>query len=182
LPEPTVHSVSSSPHHGFSKQPRASITLIAGEGVQDDAHRGRTVQHVYRVRQDPTQPNLAQVHLLPSELLLELTARGFKVGPGELGENVLTEGLDLLSVPLGTRLYLGRDAVLEVTGLRTPCAQIDGLQPGLQQHLWGAPDASGRKTRRAGIMSAVLTGGLVAPGYPVRVELPPKPYRPLPPV
>lgn len=179
---PFVRSVACNPEHGFSKQPRSSITLIAGEGVEGDAHRGQTVQHLYRVRQDATQPNLAQVHLLPSELLSELAAKGFSVEPGDLGENVLTEALDLLHLPLGTVLRLGPEAVLQVTGLRTPCAQIDKFRTGLQKHLWGERDQTGQRTRRAGIMTIVLAGGEVKPGDKIQVELPEPPFKPLPPV
>lgn len=177
-----VHSVSRSAEHGFSKQPQPEITLTAGEGVDGDAHRGRTVQHLYRVRQDPTQPNLCQVHLLAAEKLHELRKQSFDVAPGGLGENVLTSGLDLLALPLGTLLHLGPEAVIEVTGLRTPCAQIDGFRSGLQQLMWGPRDADGKKTRRAGIMSIVLHGGVVRPNDAIRVELPPGTHRPLPPV
>jgi MOSC domain-containing protein YiiM len=168
--------------HGFSKQPQASVCLIAGEGVEGDAHRGRTTQHLYLQRKDPTQPNLAQVHLLASEMLEELAAKGFLVQPGELGENLLTSGIELLDLPEKTLLHIGAEVVLEVTGLRTPCSQIDGHRSGLQQHLWGDRDGSGKRTRRAGIMSVVRTGGLVHPEDTIRIELPPKPHRPLGPV
>jgi len=167
--------------HGFSKQPQARIRLIVGEGVEGDAHCGRTVQHLYRVRQDPTQPNLCQVHLFASEMLDELATKGFTVQPGEIGENLLTSGIDLLSLPLGTLLYIG-ETTLEVTGLRTPCSQIDGHRSGLQQLLWGKRDAKGQRARRAGIMTIVLTGGLIHPNDPIRVELPPEPHQPLGPV
>ena len=177
---PTVVAVSRSPKHGFSKQPQKCIRLVPGEGVDGDAHRGVTTQHLYRMRQDPTQPNLCQVHLLGAEKLSELTGSGFSVLPGELGENVLTEGLDLLTLPLGTLLHLGNEALVQVTGLRTPCSQIDKYQRGLQQHLWGERDESGRKARRAGIMSVVLRGGLVHAGDAIGVELPERPHQPLP--
>jgi MOSC domain-containing protein YiiM len=168
--------------HGFSKQPQPSLRLIAGEGVEGDAHRGRTTQHLYLKRKDPTQPNLAQVHLLASEILEELAAKGFVVQPGELGENLLTMGIELLELPENTLLHIGTEAVLEVTGLRTPCSQIDGHRDGLQQHLWGDRDGKGKRTRRAGIMSIVVTGGLVHPEDAIRVELPPEPHRALGPV
>ena len=179
---PCIEAVSLSPRHGFSKQPQAVIRLIAGEGVEGDAHRGRTTQHLYRMRQDPTQPNLCQVHLLARELLDEFTGKGFTVTAGEMGENILTSGLDLLALPLGAVLRLGPEAVIEITGLRTPCSQIDGYQRGLQQHCWGPRDDTGKRTRRAGIMGIIVTGGLVRPGDPITIERPPKPYLPLPPV
>ncbi|MGI4830089.1 MAG: MOSC domain-containing protein [Janthinobacterium lividum] len=168
--------------HGFAKQPEPCLRLIAGEGVEGDAHRGTTVQHLYKVRRDPTQPNLCQVHLFAVEMLAELADKGYALGPGEIGENVLTEGFDLLALPQGTLLYLGAEAVVKVTGLRTPCAQIDGSRAGLQKHLWGKRDAAGKRTRRAGIMGVVLTGGLVHAGESIHIKLPPAPHRPLGPV
>ena len=178
----TVEAVSRSSTHGFSKTPQLSIRLVPGEGVEGDAHRGVTVQHLYLKRRDPTQPNLCQVHLFCAEMLDELATKSFIIAPGELGENILTRGLDLLLLPLGARLHLGADAVVEVTGLRTPCSKIDDFRPGLQQHLWGERDASGRKPRRAGIMSIVLHPGVVRPGDAIRAELPPQPHMPLGPV
>jgi hypothetical protein len=127
----TVAAVSVSPNHSFAKANRERIRLLAGLGVEGDAHMGVTVQHLSRVARDPTQPNLRQVHLIHAELHDELRAAGFTVGPGELGENVTTHGVDLLALPVGTRLYLGGDAVVEVTGLRNPCFQLDRFQPGL---------------------------------------------------
>jgi MOSC domain-containing protein YiiM len=178
----TVEAVSRSTTHGFSKTSQPSIRLIPGEGVEGDAHRGITVQHLYLKRRDPTQPNLCQVHLFCAEMLDELAAKSFIITPGELGENILTRDLDLLSLPLATRLHLGDDAIIEVTGLRTPCSKIDDFLPGLQQHLWGERDATGKKPRRAGIMSIVLHPGEVRPGDAIRTELPPRPHIPLGPV
>lgn len=177
-----VEAVSLSPAHGFSKQPRRSIRLLAGEGVEGDAHCGRTTQHLYRMRRDPTQANLAQVHLLGRELLDEFAQGGYSVAPGEFGENVLTSGLDLLALPLGALLHLGPNAVVEVTGLRTPCSQIDAFRHGLQALCWGARDRQGKRARRAGIMGIVHTAGEVRADDAIAVELPPEPHRPLPPV
>ena len=179
---PAIEAVSRAPQHGFSKTPQPRITLIAGEGVEGDAHRGRTTQHLYRVRLNPAQPNLCQVHLFAAEMLEELAAAGFAISPGDLGENILVRGLDLLTLPTGTRLHLGNEAIVEVTGLRTPCSQVDKFRSGLQQHLWGPRNLLGKKTRRAGIMSIVLNGGDVLPGDRIHVELPPTPHQPLGPV
>ena len=177
-----VLAVSCAPQHGFAKQPHGSLTLIAGQGVQGDAHRGETVQHLYKLRKDPRQPNLCQVHLFAAEMLAELAGHGYPLGPGEIGENVLTTGLALLGLPRGTVLHIGNDAVLEITGLRTPCLQIDRYRAGLQKYLWGPRDATGKRTCRAGVMSIVRTGGKIGPGDPLRVQLPPKPHLPLRPV
>ncbi|MFC4637208.1 MOSC domain-containing protein [Deinococcus hohokamensis] len=174
----TVQSVSADPTHRFSKRPQPRIQLRAGYGVEGDAHAGATVKHRSRVRQDPTQPNLRQVHLIHSELLGELEAQGFRVAPGDLGENVLTRGVDLLGLPRGTRLHLGAEAVLELTGLRNPCAQIEAFAPGLLAAVL-CRDEQGGLVRRAGVMAVVLRSGSVQPGDPVRVTLPPEPHQAL---
>lgn len=183
---PIVLATSLRTTHSFSKQPQPSIHLIANEGAEHDAHRGRTIQHLYLKRKDPTAPNLCQVHLFASEMLAELALLGFPLHPGDIGENLLTLGLDLLNLPRHTHLHIGSNpetaAILEVTGLRTPCAQIDAFRPGLQKHLWGPRDAAGHKTRRAGIMSTVLRGGDVHPNDPIHITLPAQPHQPLGPV
>jgi MOSC domain-containing protein YiiM len=179
--EGVVTAVSRSEGHTFSKPNEARIRLLAGLGVEGDAHLGETVKHRSRVARDPTQPNLRQVHLVHAELHDELRAAGFAVSPGEMGENVTTRGVDLLALPAGTRLRLGESAVVEVTGLRNPCAQLDAFQPGLMAAVLGR-DAEGNLVRKAGVMGVVLSGGEVRPGDPVRVELPPEPHRPLAPV
>jgi MOSC domain-containing protein YiiM len=179
---PTIFAISRAAQHGFSKQPQPSLRLIAGEGIEGDAHRGVTTQHLYLKRKDPTLPNLCQVHLIASELLEELAVKGFALEPGELGENILTSGIELLALPRGTLLHLGQEAIVEVTGLRTPCSQIDGHRKGLQEHLWGERDATGKRPRRAGIMSIVLSGGVIHPNDAIRVTLPPGPHQPLGPV
>jgi MOSC domain-containing protein YiiM len=167
--------------HHFSKTPGLSIRLLTGLGVAGDAHMGATVKHRSRVRKDPTQPNLRQVHLIQAELFDELGAKGFSVQPGDLGENVTTTGIDLLALPAGTRLHLGRTAVVEVTGLRNPCIQLDRFQQGLMAATLDK-DAGGNLIRKAGIMSVVLADGDVRPGDSVRVELPATSARPLQPV
>ena len=173
-----VISVGRSAGHTFDKPAEDGIRLLAGLGVEGDAHMGETVRHRSRVRQDPTQPNLRQVHLIHAELHDELRAAGFNVSAGGMGENVTTRGVDLLGLPAGTTLRLGGTASVEVTGLRNPCKQLDGLQPGLMEAVLDR-DESGNLVRKAGIMSVVVTGGEVRPGDEVRVELPPEPHRPL---
>ena len=157
------------------------VRLIAGLGVEGDAHSGTTVKHRSRVARDPRAPNLRQVHLIHSELHDELREKQFDVGPGEMGENITTRGIDLLSLPTGTLLRLGETAVVEVTGLRNPCAQLDGVRPGLMAATL-ARDFLGRLIRKAGVMSIVITGGDVRTGDAIHVELPPRPHRRLQPV
>ena len=171
-----VTAVSSSAEHGVSKENRDRIRLLAGLGVEGDAHMGATVRHRSRVARDPTRPNLRQVHLIHAELHDELRAAGYEIAPGEMGENVTTRGLDLLTLPAGTRLRLGPAAVVEVTGLRNPCIQLDGIQHGLMQATL-ARDADGGLIRKAGVMGVVLAEGDVRPGDPIDVELPPEPHR-----
>lgn len=173
-----VLSVSSSPVHGFSKARRSEIRLLAGLGVEDDAHQGVTVQHRSRVAADPSQPNLRQVHLVHAELFDELADGGFTLAPGAIGENVTTAGIDLLGLPRGTRLRLGAEAEIEVTGLRNPCRQLDDYQKGLMAALINR-DGNGRLVRRAGIMAIVTAGGVVGPGDAITVTLPPLPHEAL---
>jgi MOSC domain-containing protein YiiM len=164
--------------HRFSKSEVDAIRLLAGLGVEGDAHLGRTVQHRSRVAADPTQPNLRQVHLIQAELFDELAGKGFAVASAPLGETVTTRGVDLLGLPRGTRLHLGSEAVIEVTGLRNPCAQIDDFRSGLLKAVLDkAPDGS--LIRKSGVMSIVLAGGTVRAGDPIRIELPPEPHQPL---
>ena len=175
-----VAAVNCSAKHTLSKPNQESIRLVAGLGVDGDAHSGETVKHRSRVARDPSQPNLRQVHLIHLELYDELRASGYEVNSGQMGENVTTRGVDLLGLPVGTRLHL-RDAVVEVTGLRNPCAQLDRIQPGLLEATLDRDD-QGNLIRKAGIMGIVLTGGEVSPGDRIRVELPPEPHRTLEPV
>jgi MOSC domain-containing protein YiiM len=177
----SVVAVSLRAGHHFSKTPNLGIRLLKGLGVSGDAHMGETVKHRSRVRKDPTQPNLRQVHLIHAELFCELRAKGFVVHPGELGENITTSGIDLLALPTGARLHLGARAVVEITGLRNPCIQIDNFQQGLMAATLDR-DADGNLIRKAGIMSIVIEDGEVRPGDAIRVEMPAMPYRPLQPV
>ncbi|AWS48712.1 MOSC domain-containing protein [Streptosporangium sp. 'caverna'] len=169
-------AVSSSATHTFSKVCLPGIRLLAGLGVEGDAHLGVTVKHRSRVAQDPTQPNLRQVHLIQAELHDELRVAGFSVAAGELGENVTTRDVDLLGLPVGALLRLGEEAVVEVTGLRNPCVQIEAFQTGLLKQVVGR-DEAGELVRRAGVMGVVVAGGEVRPGDTIEVELPPPPHR-----
>ena len=150
-------------------------------GVEGDAHQGTTVKHRSRVRLNPDAPNLRQVHLIHAELHDELREAGFVVAPGQMGENVTTRGVNLLGLAAGTRLHLGTSAVVEVTGLRNPCAQLDKIHKGLMAATLGR-DEHGNLVRKAGIMGVVLAEGEVRPGDPIRVEPPPPPHQPLAPV
>ncbi len=173
-----VTAVCRSPEHTLQKPCEAQIRLLAGLGVEGDAHMGETVKHRSRVRQDPTQPNLRQLHLIPRELHEELSDKGMPVVPGELGENVTTAGVDLLGLPRGAILHLGAEARVEVTGLRNPCSQLDSIHEGLMAATLDR-DEDGRLIRKAGVMSVVLEGGIVKAGDSIVVQLPPEPHQPL---
>ncbi|MGK7929676.1 MAG: MOSC domain-containing protein [Spirulina sp.] len=173
-----VTAVSRSEKHSFSKVNQDRIRLFAGLGVEGDAHLGKTVKHRSRVAADPTQPNLRQVHLIHAELHDELRASGFDVSAGQMGENITTRGIQLLELPRGTKLYIGETAVLEVTGLRNPCAQLDHFHKGLLAAVLDR-DEKGNLIRKAGIMGIVAIGGEIRPRDVIRVELPPEPHYPL---
>ncbi|MFF9173746.1 MOSC domain-containing protein [Streptomyces sp. NPDC014793] len=174
----TVAAVSSNGEYSFTKPNRERITLLAGLGVEGDVHAGVTVRHRSRVARDPTRPNLRQVHLIHEELFEEVGVSGFRVAAGELGENITTRGIDLLGLPTGAVLRIGDEAVVEVTGLRNPCRQIDGFRRGLLKQVVGR-DAEGHVRYRAGVMGVVRVGGVVRAGDAISVELPDGPHRAL---
>lgn len=176
-----VLAVHRSATHTFSKVAEEAITLLEDLGVEGDAHAGATVKHRSHVARDPHKPNLRQVHLLQAELFDELVARDFAIFPGDLGENVTTRGIDLLSLPVGARLRLGPEAEVEITGLRNPCSQIDRFQPGLMAAVLDR-DASGALVRRSGVMAVVRRGGRVRPGDNILLQLPAPPHHALAPV
>jgi MOSC domain-containing protein YiiM len=176
-----VVGVSCDGEHNFSKRAQPSIRLIAGLGVLGDAHAGATVQHLSRLKRDPTSPNLRQVHLIHAELHDELRAMGFRVEPGDMGENVTTCGVNLLGLPANVRLHIGADAIVEVKGLRNPCLQLDDFQQGLMAATLDK-DANGGLIRKAGVMAIVIASGEVKPGDAIEVEFPEGPRLALAPV
>ena len=170
-----VIALSSSPTHTMSKVAHSQLNILEGLGVEGDAHMGEKVKHRSRVAKDPNQPNLRQVHLIHSELHRELTSKGFQINPGDMGENITTKGIDLLALPKDTILAIGNDVELQVTGLRNPCAQLDGLAPGLMKAVLDR-DEEGNLIRKAGIMTVVLAGGAIRIGDPIVVKLPNPPF------
>lgn len=176
-----VVAVSRNRSHTFSKQNEPEIRLVAGIGVEGDAHAGSRVQHRSRVRANPAQPNLRQVHLIHIELHDELREAGFEIGPGDMGENITTRGIDLLGLPVGAVVQLGSEATVEITGLRNPCMQLDRFSPGLMAAVLDR-DEAGELVRKAGVMGVVVGGGIVRPGDPATVILPDEPHVPLQPV
>jgi MOSC domain-containing protein YiiM len=173
----TVLGVSSNAQHAFSKSPKPYITLVENHGVEGDAHAGRHVRHRFIARVWPARANNRQVHLIRAELFEELSEAGHSVGPGDLGENITTSGVDLEHLPLGTRLYFGETAVVELTGLRTPCALIDRFQKGLRSKMISGTTAPKFK---CGVHGVVLAGGRIEPGDDARVEAPSQAFSPLP--
>ncbi|MET9650824.1 MOSC domain-containing protein [Streptomyces sp. NPDC006460] len=174
-----VTAVCSDGAYSFSKPTRASVTLLAGLGVEGDVHAGETIRHQFRMTYEPDLPNLRQVHLMHEELFDELALKGYDVSAGQLGENITTRDVDLLGLPTGALLRLGDRAVLEVTGLRNPCSKINDFRPGLLGEVFALDPVSGEFTFKSGIMAVVRQGGTVRPNDPVEVELPPLPHHPL---
>lgn len=174
----TVVAVCRSSDHVFSKGVEESIRLLPGLGIEGDAHMGRTVQHRSRIAKDPTQPNLRQIHLIHSELFEELRKEGHVVSPGQMGENITTSGIDLLGLPTGTKLLIGNEAVVEITGLRNPCHQLDDFQAGLMNAVLDR-DEQGNLVRKAGVMGIVLKGGIIRPNDTILVRLPEGQHNPL---
>jgi MOSC domain-containing protein YiiM len=178
---PIVLGVFVSDKHSFSKYRRESINLLERLGVEGDAHCGKLVQHLWDAKKDPLRPNFRQVHLIHSELLDEVNARGFNVLPGDLGENITTRGIDLLGLPTGARLQIGEDAVVEVTGLRSPCVQINTFQEGLLEAVIERRKSVGL-IRKTGVMSVVIRGGVIRNGDAIEVRLPDGPHERLAPI
>jgi len=170
-----VHSLSISEQHTFSKNVLDEVEVIAGIGIKGDAHAGKTVKHRSRVAKDPTQPNLRQIHLIHLELLSELAAKGYHVKPGDLGENITTQGISLLDLPKDTILTIGKSVEVQITGLRNPCHQIDKFQKGLLKEVVGKNDA-GEIVRMAGIMGIVLKGGIIKVNDAIHITYPNLPF------
>lgn len=177
----TVIAVASDSGHNFSKLLRDQINLVEGLGVEGDAHFGKTVQHLSRIAKDPATPNLRQVHLIHAELFDDLAGKGFVMNSGQAGENITTRGIDLLGLPTGTRLSVGPAAMIEVTGLRNPCHQLNQIQDGLMQQLV-FKNSDGTVKRLCGVMGVVRHGGVVRPGDMIEVGFPDEPFEPLKPV
>ncbi len=177
MEQPSVIAVASDAEHNFIKLPQSAITLIANFGVQGDAHAGKTVQHLSDKKKNPEAPNLRQVHLMHEELFAELAQQGIFVLPGQMGENIVTRGIDLLNLPQGTKLYLG-EAIIKITGLRSPCKKLNKLHPGLLKAVVEKrPDGSVNK--KTGVMSVVIKGGRVQAGDNIKTELPDGEHKPL---
>ena len=158
--------------HTFSKSERYSVTLLQGLGIEGDAHCGSTVQHLSDRKKNSTRSNLRQLHLIQSELIEELNATGFDVRPGDLGENITTGQIDLPALPQGTLLRIGDTAVVEITGLRTPCFKIErfrkGLRSAVTEHRHGGP-----ATLKGALMAIVVAGGVVNRDDRIGVIIPP---------
>lgn len=189
MPDPGSHPVSGplpgrvvavhrSADHTFAKSVSDEISILPGLGVEGDAHCGPRVKHRSRVAANPDQPNLRQVHLMSSEIFDEVGEAGFTVQPGDLGENITTEGIDLIGLPTGTLLRIGERALVSLTGLRNPCGQINGHEDGLLKAMVGN-DENGNTVRKAGVMSVVMLGGTIRPGDEIVIALPPEPHVPM---
>ena len=175
---PTVIAVASDSGHNFSKPTQAAITLIAGIGVEGDAHAGKTVQHLSDKKKNPEAPNLRQVHLMHAELFDELAEQGITVLPGQMGENVVTRGIDVLNLPQGAEFHFPSGAIIQITGLRSPCKKLNTIHPDLLKAVV-EKRADGSVNKKTGVMSIVLIGGDILEGDDIKVVLPEGPHKPL---
>lgn len=162
----TVIAVCRNEQPGLPKPVVDEVKLIEDWGVEGDYHAGKLVRHRYLAKKDPTQPNVRQVLLIDTQILAEIKQAGIDVGSGMLGDNMTVEGLEVMTLPPGTRLAIGK-ALLEVTEVRIPCAQLNGLDKGLLKA--SVAREAGEKRFRAGIMTRVLKGGQVRAGDEVIV-------------
>ena len=112
------------------------------------------------------------------EILSELNDKGFSVIPGELGENITTQGIDLLSLPQGCQLHIGKTTIIELTALRNPCVQIENFQTGMLKEVI-SKDKQGKIMRKLGMMGVVLSGGHVQPNDEITIQLPEQPHKSL---
>lgn len=180
MTHPKVVAVACDSKHNIIKPVQAHITLIAGWGVEGDAHAGETIQHRYDKRRNPTAPNLRQIHLMHAELFDHMADQGMTVRPGQMGENITTRDIDILSLPQGTRLKLG-NAVIELTGLRNPCKYLNTIAPGLMKACL-AKHKDGTPFPQSGVMGMIIAGGIVKAGDAIEIVLPEKPHHRLLPV
>ncbi|MBC8316706.1 MAG: MOSC domain-containing protein [Desulfobulbaceae bacterium] len=104
--EVKVINVCTSPAKGTAKRPVAEITLVPDFGIQGDAHAGKWHR---------------QVSLLAQESHQVMLAKGANVTHGDFGENIVTQGINLVELPIGTRLKLGKSAVGRVTQIGKKC-------------------------------------------------------------
>ena len=169
-----VAAVHRSDEHTFSKATCESIELVAGLGVNGDAHQGAKVKHRSRVAANPDQPNLRQIHLVMSELLDEVNSAGHNVVAGQLGESITTTGIDLISLPVGSMLRIGDTALVALTGLRNPCPQIKSVGDGLMKMMFidDQDNPEGPKIGRTGVMGVVIAGGIVAADDGIKIRFP----------
>jgi MOSC domain-containing protein YiiM len=165
----SVLAVCFNPQPGLPKPQASRITLIEDWGVQGDYHAGKTIRHRYLARKDPTRPNNRQVLLVDTVIHKMVREKGIQLAPGDLGENILVEGIDLMALPVGTRLQVG-SAILELTEIRDPCSQLDGVHPGLHRAV-EIHTADGIQSQ-AGMLGVIIRGGIVRPEDTVQVIRP----------
>jgi MOSC domain-containing protein YiiM len=151
---------------GLPKFEAEAIQLIEDFGVSGDYHAGKLIRHRYWAAKDPTHPNHRQVLLVDTSIYADLASQGIALKPGMLGENVVVDGIQVMTLAVGARLQLG-DALLELTEVRNPCYQLNEMHPDLLEAV--KPEVDGQPRRNAGMFARILTGGWVRPGNPVLV-------------
>ncbi|GLV57128.1 MOSC domain-containing protein [Dictyobacter sp. S3.2.2.5] len=157
----TVIAVCRNPQPGLPKPVVDEIQLLDDLGVEGDYHAGKLVRHRYLARKYPDRPNLRQVLLVDAQAYQDIEQQDIQLGPGSMGENMTVQGLPLMLLAIGTQLLIG-DVLLEVTEVRTPCKQLNGMHPDLLQAV--TTREQGKKRFKAGIMARILHGGAVRAG------------------
>lgn len=164
-----VIAVCCNPEPGLPKPVVDTVHLIENWGVEGDYHAGPLVRHRYLAKKDPTKPNMRQVLLMDAVVFADLAQNDIHIGPGMMGENITIEGLAVMQLAVGTRLAIG-SAVVEVTERRSPCYQLNGIDPRLLKAVVTKQD--GQAIFKAGIMTRILQGGWVRAGDLVKVLSP----------
>ena len=129
----------------YERTPANEVNLIGGHGIEGDRKAGK-------------HPN-RQLNILSYETVQALKAEGYKTNPGELGEQIVIKGLDVMSLERGTLLQFGESAVIRVNAPREPCSWFEKIH--------GLPKDN--VVNRVGIMATVMESGILRVGDEVRV-------------
>lgn len=162
----TVVAVCCNPQPGLPKPVVDGVHLIEDWGIEGDYHAGRHVRHRYLAKKDPTQPNLRQVLLVDTTIFADLAKKDIHIGPGMLGDNITVDQFSVMALAVGARLLVG-DTLLEITEVRHPCFQLNGIHPHLLKAV--VRKEQEQTTFQAGIMARILRGGWVHPGDQVTI-------------
>jgi len=166
FPDGFVLALCRNENPGIPKIQVDSIQLVEEFGVEGDYHAGKTIRHRYLAKKDPDQPNHRQVLLIDAKILGDLDQRGIRIIPGQMGENIVCYGIDVMLLEIGTRFTAG-EALLEITEARHPCHQLNDSHPDLYQAV--IEEIGGEEIYSAGVFARVIRGGNVDAGNSIFV-------------